>query len=150
MNYNSTLSSVLLVFVFLVSASGLCITRHVCLESGRVQVTFGGDYICCEGDLEVFCEEETTCCPATRFEFHSVEGLYEDCCVHDTRYIKTDKNYYSPGRTEISKTEIRIAFTFQYIELFPESTQTIRGSGYSPPGIIRSGEYLIQHSILLI
>ncbi len=127
-----TIMNFFLTLIFIITVSGFNYTRHVCLDSGNVDISLGSDQHQSKNADGINCIEDA------------------DCCVHQTKYLKTCSDFTASFRTNIGKTEIPIFFAAVSPDIISGGLLILEKRVHPPPEIFTSSDFLIQHGILLI
>ena len=127
-----TIMNFSLTLIFIITVSGFNYTRNICLDSGNIDISLGSDQHQSQNADGINCIEDA------------------DCCVHQTKYLKTCSDFTASLRTKNSKTEIPLFFAAVSPAIVSVDFQILRKKVHPPPDIFTSADLLIQHGILLI
>ena len=147
---SSKIFSAILSVVFLVTSTGFSLTRHTCIETGRIHVSLSKENKCCKIELDDCCGEQIvtfgTLTPESGFEKESSQK----CCVSFTKYLKPHLDYLIPIKQESAKNNFRLVFRYSTHELYAQSSLFVEKRVHAPPRNINPRDNLFQHCILLI
>lgn len=150
--------SILLTVIFLISAAGLHYTKHTCLNTDKVHIVLSQEeYTCCNAEAGACYEETVSCCEVTVGRCQDAEKessdkleVHENCCINNSRYLKTEDDYMAPEKAKLPGMEIHLTTAWLSVPMSLQSTPSVQERAHAPPEPYSSRKFLLQHGVLLI